>query len=77
MPTDDRRRIGSADARGAGKAAMPHRERLRMHALRYRIDELERLLAGEFASLETAPLLDELRALESERDALLARFSEP
>lgn len=50
--------------------------RLRLRWARQGIDALERQLASEFATLDTAPLHAELDALRAERDALLKRLGE-
>lgn len=50
--------------------------RLRLRWARDGIDRLERQLAGEFGTLETAPLHAELAALIAERDALTQRIAQ-
>jgi hypothetical protein len=50
--------------------------RLRLRWACEGIARLERLLADEFAVLETAPMHRELEALIAERDALTQRLSE-
>jgi len=50
--------------------------RLRLGLLQQSIAHLERQLAGEFASTDTAPLLREHAALVAQRDALLASLAE-
>jgi len=43
------------------------RERARLLAMDYRIDELERMLDSEFATLDMAPFIAELAALTAAR----------
>ena len=49
--------------------------RLRLRWALEGIDRVERQLAGEFATLDTAPLHAELEALLAERDALKLRIA--
>lgn len=50
--------------------------RLRLGLLQQSIAHLERQLAGEFATTDTAPLLREHAALVARREALLAQLDE-
>lgn len=63
-------------ARGWGALVPAWYLRLRLRWACEGIDRLERQLAGEFATLDTAPLYAELEALSAERDALKSRLAQ-
>ena len=63
-------------ARGWGSLVPAWYLRLRLRGACEGIERLERQLAGEFATLDTAPLHAELEALTAERDALSQRLDE-
>ena len=64
-----------AQPRGWGSIAPSWYLRLRLRWACEGIARIERELAGEFATLDTAPLHEELEALIAERDALTQRLS--
>ena len=68
--------IPSAPSRGLRFGLPRFVLRLRLGLLQQSIAHLERQLAGEFASTDTAPLLREHAALVAQREALLAELDE-
>ncbi|MEP7101378.1 MAG: hypothetical protein ABI781_12770 [Burkholderiales bacterium] len=70
-PSKARRR-----ARGWGSLVPVWYLRMRLHWAGAGIDRIERQLASEFATLDTAPLHAELEALIAERDALKQRIAQ-
>ena len=63
-------------ARGWGSLVPVWYLRLRLRWAREGIERIEGQLAGEFATLDTAPLHAELEALIAERDALRQRIAQ-